>query len=273
MKQHTMTVLTVCGTKGGIGKTSLCANLAGIVSDWGWKVLMIDTDPQPSLSRYFPIMKRAEFGVSRLLSHVEITRSISKTALPRLDIVLSDDSEGGCERLLHRAPDGFNRIKCALIDLTSYDFVIIDTKGSTNAMLDAALIASDQVLCPIVPDMLSTRELFRGTVHTISKLRADFAISHRSVSGVLYRTRNTVDASIMTQHISTLFDSASTLDLLATAVPDRVVYRDAATAQVPVHQLEKRRRKGRSANDTMTSLALELWPTLKHGMAEILTAS
>ena len=273
MKERATTVLTVCGTKGGIGKTSLCANLAGIVSDWGWNVLMIDTDTQPSLSRYFPIMEYAEFGVSRLLSHVEVDRSISKTTLPRLDIVLSDDSAGLCERLLNRTPDGCNRIKCALFHLAGYDFVIIDTKGSVNAMLDAALIASDQVLCPISPDMLSTRELFRGTMQTISKLRGTFDINHRSVAGVLYKTRRTVDASTMTQHIHTLFDGASILHLLATTVPDRVVYRDAATAQLPVHQLEKFRRNGLSADDTMTSLALELWPMLKHGMNELLSAS
>ncbi len=268
-----MTILTVCGTKGGVGKTTLCANLAGLVSDWGWNVLLIDTDPQPSLSRYFPITGHAKYGVSRLFSHLDVDESISKTALPRLDIIVSDDPGLECESLLHRIPDGRNRVKSALQKLAGYDFVIIDTKGSVNPMLDAALIASDRVLCPIVPDMLSSREFIRGTLQSICKLRQTFATSHHSVSGVLYRTRRTIDGYKVTRNIHSLFENSPELRILATAVPDRIVYKDAATAQVPVHLLEKNRRLGASANETMTSLALELWPMLRDSTAQIKSTS
>ncbi len=258
-----MLVLTICGSKGGVGKTSLCANLAGIVSEWGWDVLLIDTDPQASLSNYFPITQYAEFGVTRLFSHVDISRSISKTALQRLDIVHSDDPTDACERLLHTLPDRLNRIKFSLIELSDYDLVIIDTKGSVNAVLEAALAASDQILSPIVPDMLSAREFIRGTMGTILKLQKCFAINHQLMAGVLYRTRKTIDASLIYQQIYSLYDSSNVLNFLSTSVPDRVVYREAATAQEPVHRFERYRRNGCSANETMTALALEVWPDLK----------
>ncbi len=263
MISRTTTILTVCGTKGGVGKTTLCANLAGIVSDWGWNVLMIDTDTQPSLSRYFPITHPAEFGISRLLSHAEVEQSISKTALPRLDIVVSDTSRNECDELISQATDGLNRIKASLLSIANYDLVVIDTKGSASPMLEAALIASDQILCPIVPDMLSTRELVRNTFQIICQLKSSFAISHQSIAGVLYKTRKTLDGATITRNVQSLFDGASILNVLRTDVPDRVIYKDAATAQLPVHLLEKSRRNGLSANETMQSLAHELLPVLK----------
>lgn len=255
-----MIVLAVCGTKGGVGKTSLCANLGGLVADWGWKVLLIDTDSQPSLSEYFPIAERAEFGVTRLLSHVEASRSLSRTVLPGLDIIVSDDPDGICERTLPTLKDGRNRIRHALYEVSQYDLVIIDTKGAANAVLEASLFASDQILSPIVPDILSTSEFLRGTMGSFSRLRKSLALNCHSISGVFYRTRRTVDAATITQQMRALYDDSVILKLLSTAVPDRAVYRDAATAQIPVHRFEKKRSGGCSANETMTALAHELLP-------------
>jgi chromosome partitioning related protein ParA len=44
-----MKVISIISTKGGVGKTTLTANLGGCLSAMGKKVLMIDADPQPSL--------------------------------------------------------------------------------------------------------------------------------------------------------------------------------------------------------------------------------
>ena len=45
-----MIALTLCSTKGGIGKTTLTANLAGLLADAGQRVLLVDADIQPILS-------------------------------------------------------------------------------------------------------------------------------------------------------------------------------------------------------------------------------
>ncbi|MGT2433384.1 ParA family protein [Cupriavidus basilensis] len=41
-------------TKGGVGKTTLAASLGGLLADMGLRVLLIDADIQPSLSKYYP---------------------------------------------------------------------------------------------------------------------------------------------------------------------------------------------------------------------------
>ena len=48
-----MYTIGVVSTKGGVGKTTLAANLGAILTDFGLRVLLIDTDPQASLSKYF----------------------------------------------------------------------------------------------------------------------------------------------------------------------------------------------------------------------------
>ena len=266
-----MIVITVCSTKGGVGKTSLCANIGGFAADWGWKVLLIDSDPQPSLSNYFPVIERSPFGLSRIFSHAEIGRSISKTAQSRLSIVLSDDPDSICEQKISRLADGWNRMRTVLLELGGYDLVIIDTQGASGAVVDAAILSSDVLLSPIVPDMLSAREFFGGTMSTLHRLERQFGSTHlpKSMNGIVYRTRSTIDSRLVSQQLNLLIHELPNVRLLTTSVPDRTVYRDAATAQIPVHRFERKRRRGNSANETMVSLATELLPELDCNFDEI----
>ena len=48
-------IITVCATKGGVGKTTLAANLGGIIAGQGKRVLLVDADPQPSLTSYYKL--------------------------------------------------------------------------------------------------------------------------------------------------------------------------------------------------------------------------
>ena len=52
-------IIAVVSTKGGVGKTTLTANLSALSADLGFRVLMMDADVQPSLSKYFPLHKTA----------------------------------------------------------------------------------------------------------------------------------------------------------------------------------------------------------------------
>ncbi len=259
-----MNVVTICSSKGGVGKTSLCANLGGLVADLGWKVLLIDTDPQPSLSTYFPLLEHSPYGLTRIFSHVEIDCAISKTALSRLDIVLSDDPDCLCEKEISILPDGMNRMRSVLLALSDYDLVIIDTQGASSAVVDAAILSSDLLVSPIVPDMLSAREFFRGVMRVIERLERTYGAINLpgSMNALIYRTRPTVDARLVARQIQYLINELPEINLLNTSIPDRTVYRDAASAQVPVHSFEKKRKYGASAYENMLSLAAELLPDL-----------
>jgi chromosome partitioning related protein ParA len=53
-----MIKFTITSTKGGVGKTTLTANLGALLADMGLRVLLVDADVQPSLSKYFPLAAR-----------------------------------------------------------------------------------------------------------------------------------------------------------------------------------------------------------------------
>ena len=70
-----MIKITIVSTKGGVGKTTLTANLGGILADSGYRVLLIDADPQPTLSSYYSFEQRASHGLKDFLIN-------SATAIP-----------------------------------------------------------------------------------------------------------------------------------------------------------------------------------------------
>src|SRR6185436_21101148 len=87
---------TVISTKGGVGKTTLTANLGALLADLGLRVLLVDADVQPSLSKYFPTALAAPSGgLTDVIVRGDVTATcITPTHYPNLDIVLSDDPEG-----------------------------------------------------------------------------------------------------------------------------------------------------------------------------------
>lgn len=60
-------ILTVLSTKGGVTKTTNAANISAFCADHGLKVLMIDTDVQPSLSSYYQLDYTAPGGIYEFL--------------------------------------------------------------------------------------------------------------------------------------------------------------------------------------------------------------
>jgi len=69
-----MATVTVCSTKGGVGKTTLTANLGGLLADLGARVLLVDADVQPTLSSYFPVERRSPAGLQGLHMRVRAWR-------------------------------------------------------------------------------------------------------------------------------------------------------------------------------------------------------
>ena len=91
-----MIKFTITSTKGGVGKTTLTANLGALFADMGLRVLLIDADVQPSLSKYFPLARLQPWaGLTEVILRGEVTAAcITATVFPNLDIVVSDDPAG-----------------------------------------------------------------------------------------------------------------------------------------------------------------------------------
>jgi chromosome partitioning related protein ParA len=61
------TRISIVSTKGGVGKTTLTANLGSILADLGQRVLLIDGDVQPTLSSYYRLAQQAPRGLLEVL--------------------------------------------------------------------------------------------------------------------------------------------------------------------------------------------------------------
>ena len=102
-----MQVVSIISTKGGVGKTTTAANLGGFAADTGLRVLLLDLDVQPTLSSYFTLAERAPAGIYEMLAYNEqrAEQLVSRTAIERLDLVLSNDDRGELKSM--RVADAF----------------------------------------------------------------------------------------------------------------------------------------------------------------------
>lgn len=181
-------ILSVMNYKGGVGKTTVTANLAAALAKRGKRVLAIDLDPQSSLSFSFFhvdewkqkfaetktiknwydafIDKDFNWNLERLVvdpklqirGNGKLHLICSHLALINIEIELSSKLSGSTERELR---NNFLRVHSRLAQgLKSldgrYDVVLIDCPPSFNIVTKTAVAASDYLLVPTIPDYLST---------------------------------------------------------------------------------------------------------------------
>ncbi len=259
--------ICVVSSKGGTGKTTTAANLAGLLADLSYRVLMIDADVQPSLSACFALQARADGGLAELIMAADCERTISTTVHPGLDLVRSNDPEGELRTWILHQVDGRVRLKHVLERIEDrYDFVILDTQGAIGALQDAAVAAADLLLSPISPDIISSREFLHGTLGMLKHLRPlaryDAPVGH--LHGFINKMQRTNDARSVVQALreEVFAPSRGDISILDTVVPEAVAYREAVTQGVPVHRWRPVRPVAPDAHPRATMLALvrELLP-------------
>ena len=264
---HRNLIVTVCSTKGGVGKTTLAANLAGLLADLGQRVLLVDADIQPTLSSYYDLVQRAPRGLTALMRRdADLEHCISRTAVG-CDLVLSDDPVGRLQDWILHTPDGRVRLRHALERLDQYDFTIIDTQGAAGPLQDAAVCAAHVLLSPIPPESLPAREFARGTLGMLERLRPMQRLG--APLGSLYGVINRIDRANEAKRIAdelkqeSFAPSQGVIRILDTVIPASISYREAATAAKPIHRYEtKRRGPMQSGRDVMVALVRELFPHL-----------
>lgn len=259
----------IISTKGGTGKTTSSTNLGAFVADAGLRTLLIDLDPvQPSGSSYYPLTHEAPGGLYDLLAFniTDPERVISRTNIPNLDVVVSNDSNNQLNNLLLQAPDGRLRLANLMPAFADqYDLVLFDTQGARSAMLEMVVLASDVALSPLPPNMLAAREFNRGTMHMMAGLhsysRLGLNIPHIRI--IINGLDLTADAREIHKTVREVFDGNADVSVLETTIPQAVVFRKAASQGVPAHRLEYSQpsnRQAPSALSVIRSLAIEVFP-------------
>jgi cellulose synthase operon protein YhjQ len=149
-----MKIIAIASGKGGVGKTTLCANLSVALRKQGNSVLSIDMDPQNGLGLHFGIPQDTINGISRAtLSSADWSAAIcqSEAGDSVLPYGLIDDADRTTfERTLAEEP-GLLQTQLQLLNLPIDSYVILDTPPGLSVYQQQAFSACHalmQVLCP-----------------------------------------------------------------------------------------------------------------------------
>lgn len=275
-----MYVDVVLNSKGGTGKTTFAANTAALLADRGQKrVLLVDGDKQPTLSSIFDLDHRAQHGMSTLIRegphNPDVAQAcISRTVIPRLDIIISDAGMGELETWVMQSDDGRVRLRMALSHFVDhYDHVIIDTCGAVGPIQGSAIFSADRIISPLPPTILPTREFARGTIGMMARVSTLIKMMSLPLPPIMivpYMVDHTVDAqAILTAIRQPGFGSgyAGQVNVLDTTVPTYVIFREAARARIPIHQLPNHRAA--KAQTAFAAVIAELYPHIVMRLPEI----
>jgi chromosome partitioning related protein ParA len=261
----------IVSTKGGVGKTSLTANLGGILADMGQRTLLIDGDFQQTLSSYYRISQRAKHGLSTFIRTVSPVDCISRTDIDNLDIILSDDPKAKLTDWIKESANNIYYLAAAIKKINdSYDYVLIDSQGARGLLQQSIILASDALISPIVPEVLESREFMRGTIQLLKDMEPPPGITIPMPNippllGLIYRQERTVQSVRIANAIRKEFynETQGKISILDTFVPHITAYKKASALQLPVHRVEPTRTgPTASARDTFLALVHEMLPHL-----------
>ncbi len=167
--------VAIANQKGGVGKTTTAINIATAMAATGWKVLLIDLDPQGNASTGIGIATdaREHSSYDLLVDQVPLAACAMATRIPGLDIVPATVDLSGAEVELVAVENRTDRLREALAGDSGYDIAFIDCPPSLGLLTLNALCAADALLVPLQCEFFALEGLSQ-LLQTVERVQQRF---------------------------------------------------------------------------------------------------
>jgi chromosome partitioning protein len=255
----TVAVITMLNQKGGVGKTSTCYHLAGTLAQLGRRVLLVDNDPQASLTQGFlgPQATR-QLGPSESIASVYSQDAIVDSVIRPAGIPGIDLLPGSRHATDFNVPSPHSAdwtTQTALRDFLGdvaggYDLVLIDCPPNLHLCSWAALVASDGLVVPLQPEDFGAQGI-ADVQESIDRVLGgpNPALALLGFLITMHNARATVH-QIFEQRLRTLYGAL----VFETMIPISLDFKEAIIQRKPVAQYKPRG----AAAKAMKALAAEL---------------
>ena len=189
-------IVTVINRKGGAGKSTTTLNLAGALTEVGLRVLVVDLDPQSSLTRLLsdrPVDSGQAIGACIRTPGLDAAGLIRATDAG-IDLLPGDRTIESVALGSYDNPGAFKRLRRALVAIPGYDAILLDTPPALGFAVTSAMLAAGWA---ILPTALAQQDLdaLLDTLGALDELEADGEVCCKKLAIVpnAYRGGTTID--------------------------------------------------------------------------------
>ncbi|WP_296604607.1 ParA family protein [Nocardioides sp.] len=227
-------VVSMCNQKGGVGKTTTTINLGASLAELGRKVLLVDFDPQGSLSVGLGLNPHEmDLTIYNLLMQrdVDIHDVIVPTVVEGMDLLPSNIDLSAAEvQLVHEVAREQTLQRVLGPAIAEYDVILIDCQPSLGLLTVNALTASDGVIVPLECEYFALRgvALLKTTIDKVRE-RLNPKLEIDGVLGTMYDGRTLHSREVMERLVQAWGDK-----VFHTVIRRTVKFSDSTVAGEPI---------------------------------------
>ena len=227
-------VVSMCNQKGGVGKTTTTINLGAALAEYGRKVLLVDFDPQGSLSVGLGLNPHEmDLTIYNLLMQRDVALDdvVVPSGMPGMDLLPSNIDLSAAEvQLVHEVAREQTLQRVLAPAMEHYDIILIDCQPSLGLLTVNALTASDGVIVPLECEYFALRgvALLKTTIDKVRE-RLNPKLEIDGVLGTMFDGRTLHSREVMQRLVQAWGDK-----VFHTVIRRTVKFSDATVAGEPI---------------------------------------